>query len=71
VVVSAGYDAAIGDELGRCAVTPQGYAHMTHMLSSLANGKLVLALEVRVRPGWLLCAFNGVLVFREVTIWIP
>lgn len=26
-------------------VTPEGFAHMTHMLSVLANGKLVLALE--------------------------
>ena len=28
-------------------VSPEGFAHMTHMLSVLANGKLVLALEVR------------------------
>ena len=26
-------------------VSPEGFAHMTHMLSVLANGKLVLALE--------------------------
>lgn len=45
--VSAGYDAAIGDELGNMKVSPEGFAHMTHMLSVLANGKLVLALEVR------------------------
>ena len=44
--VSAGFDAADGDTLGRCKVSPAGFAHMTHMLSSLANGKLVLALEV-------------------------
>lgn len=44
--VSAGYDAAQGDELGQMEVTPEGFAHMTHMLSVLANGKLVLALEV-------------------------
>ena len=50
MTVSAGYDAAEGDDLGQCKVTPAGYAHMTHMLSSLANGKLVLALEVRARP---------------------
>lgn len=28
-------------------VSPEGFAHMTHMLSVLAKGKLVLALEVR------------------------
>lgn len=44
--VSAGFDAAKGDDLGECEVTPDGYAHMTHMLSGLANGKLVVALEV-------------------------
>ena len=45
-VVSAGFDAAAGDELGECLVSPGGYAHMTHMLSSLAGGKMVVALEV-------------------------
>ncbi len=45
-LVSAGFDAAEGDELGECLVTPTGYAHMTHMLSGLAGGKLVVALEV-------------------------
>jgi hypothetical protein len=44
--VSAGFDAADGDDLGECHVTPTGYAHMTHMLASLAGGKLVVALEV-------------------------
>jgi histone deacetylase 6 len=45
-LVSAGFDAAKGDKLGECEVTPDGYAHMTHMLASLAGGKLVVALEV-------------------------
>ncbi|KZT72053.1 Arginase/deacetylase [Daedalea quercina L-15889] len=45
VIISAGFDAAEGDTLGECHVTPTGYAHMTHMLSSLANGRLVVALE--------------------------
>jgi acetoin utilization deacetylase AcuC-like enzyme len=48
-VVSAGFDAAAGDDLGECYVTPAGYAHMTHMLSGLANGRLVVALEVCMR----------------------
>lgn len=46
-LVSAGFDAAEGDELGECNVTPSGFAHMTHMLMSLAGGKLAVALEVR------------------------
>ncbi|KAG1217504.1 hypothetical protein G6F62_004419 [Rhizopus arrhizus] len=45
LVVSAGFDAAIGDPIGQCKVTPAGYAHMTHMLKSINNGKLAIALE--------------------------
>ncbi|KAI8048226.1 hypothetical protein BDF21DRAFT_351767 [Thamnidium elegans] len=45
VVVSAGFDAAINDPIGKCNVTPAGYGQMTHMLKSLAHGKLVIALE--------------------------
>ncbi|OCB84319.1 histone deacetylase clr3 [Sanghuangporus baumii] len=45
VIISAGFDAADGDELGECHVTPAGFAHMTHMLQSLAGGKLMVALE--------------------------
>jgi len=40
VIVSAGFDAAAGDELGGCWVTPACYSHMTHMLMSLADGKV-------------------------------
>lgn len=43
--MSAGFDAARGDDLGECDVTPAGFAHMTHSLMSLARGKVVLALE--------------------------
>ncbi|KAI3618931.1 histone deacetylase clr3 [Moniliophthora roreri] len=42
VIISAGFDAAQGDELGECLVSPAGYAHMTHMLSSLAGGRLAV-----------------------------
>jgi len=44
--VSAGFDAAAGDSIGGCFVTPPGYAHMTAMLKTLANGKIVVCLEV-------------------------
>lgn len=45
VIIAAGFDAAHGDQLGGCFVTPACYAHMTHMLKSLANGRLVACLE--------------------------
>ncbi|KAK0547798.1 Histone deacetylase hda1 [Tilletia horrida] len=45
VIISAGFDAAEGDQYGECCVTPRGYAHMTHMLSSLANGRMAVVLE--------------------------
>ena len=45
VIVSAGFDAALGDELGGCFVTPACYAHMTHALMSLAKGKVAVCLE--------------------------
>lgn len=47
--MSAGFDAAEGDELGECNVTPSGYAHMTAMLCTLAEGRVLVALEVRIR----------------------
>ncbi|KAL9039008.1 MAG: hypothetical protein Q9214_005052, partial [Letrouitia sp. 1 TL-2023] len=45
VIIAAGFDAADGDQLGQCYVTPVCYAHMTHMLMPLANGKLAVCLE--------------------------
>lgn len=44
-IISAGFDAARGDPLGCCDVTPAGYAQMTKMLSSLSGGKLLVILE--------------------------
>ncbi|KAI9792280.1 MAG: Histone deacetylase hda1 [Peltula sp. TS41687] len=46
VIISAGFDAAEGDTMGGCFVTPACYAQMTHALMSLANGKVVVCLEV-------------------------
>lgn len=45
VIISAGFDAAEGDLLGACHISPAGYAHMTHMLMSLAGGKVAVCLE--------------------------
>lgn len=45
-LVAAGFDAAAGDQLGGCFVSPACYAHMTSMLMPLANGKIVACLEV-------------------------
>ncbi|CEJ59885.1 Putative Histone deacetylase HdaA [Penicillium brasilianum] len=45
VIISAGFDAAAGDVLGGCFVSPSCYAQMTHMLMTLANGKVAVCLE--------------------------
>ncbi|XP_020290831.1 histone deacetylase 6 isoform X2 [Pseudomyrmex gracilis] len=45
VLISAGFDACVGDPLGGCLVSPEIYAHLTHWLSSLANGRIILSLE--------------------------
>ncbi|KAG8476232.1 hypothetical protein CXB51_033045 [Gossypium anomalum] len=44
-IISAGFDAARGDPLGCCDVTPAGYTQMTHMLSTISGGKLLVVLE--------------------------
>lgn len=45
IIVSSGYDAAIGCPEGRMEVTPAAYAHFIHLLKGLANGKLCVILE--------------------------
>ncbi|KAJ6110855.1 histone deacetylase [Penicillium sp. IBT 16267x] len=45
VIIAAGFDAAAGDVLGGCFVTPPCYAQMTHMLMGLAGGKIAVCLE--------------------------
>ncbi|KAJ4821933.1 Histone deacetylase 15 [Turnera subulata] len=44
-IISAGFDAARGDPLGCCDVTPAGYAQMTQLLYTLSGGKLLVILE--------------------------
>eukprot|EP00877_Chromochloris_zofingiensis_P011018 jgi/Chrzof1/616/Cz01g22160.t1 len=43
IIVSAGFDAAEGDPLGGCHVSPECYGHMTALLQPIAP--LVLLLE--------------------------
>lgn len=45
VLISGGFDAALGDPLGGCRLTPYGYSLMTKKLMEFAGGKIVLALE--------------------------
>lgn len=47
VLVSAGFDAAVGDPLGGCQVTPGGFYEMTRRLQALpsAKGRVIIALE--------------------------
>ena len=45
VLISAGFDSARGDPLGGCDISPTGFAHLTHSLMALAQGKCVLILE--------------------------
>lgn len=64
-IISAGFDAARGDPLGGCDVTPQGYAHMTHLLSSLSQGRLLVVLEGGYNLRSISASANAVM---EVTI---
>ncbi|WIA41969.1 hypothetical protein OEZ86_009272 [Tetradesmus obliquus] len=45
VLISAGFDAADGDFLGLCRVSPAGFAAMTQRLQQHAGGKVVAVLE--------------------------
>ena len=45
VLISAGYDAAIGCPEGQMLVSPATYAHLCHSLQSLAEGKVCVFLE--------------------------
>lgn len=45
VLVSAGFDACVGDPIGKYHVSPEAFGSFTHWLSSLANGKIILCVE--------------------------
>uniref|UniRef100_A0A4W3J347 Histone deacetylase domain-containing protein n=1 Tax=Callorhinchus milii TaxID=7868 RepID=A0A4W3J347_CALMI len=54
ILVSAGFDSAIGDPEGEMCATPECFAHLTHLLKSLANGKICIVLE----GGYNLCSLS-------------
>ncbi|PWA36469.1 histone deacetylase 5 [Artemisia annua] len=45
ILISAGFDAAIGDPLGSCCVTPHGFSILLKKLMEFSKGKIVMALE--------------------------
>ncbi|KAL3289655.1 hypothetical protein HHI36_023063 [Cryptolaemus montrouzieri] len=45
VLISAGYDAAVGCPEGQMLVTPGFYCHVVQLLAGLANGHVVMVLE--------------------------
>lgn len=44
-IISSGFDAADGDIIGGCHVTPAGYGYMTHLVKAISKGKLAVILE--------------------------
>ncbi|XP_069634130.1 histone deacetylase 6 isoform X2 [Haliaeetus albicilla] len=61
VLVAAGFDAALGGPEGHTGVSPDGFALMTHLLSALAGGRLLLALEGGSEPGMLAGGLSAIL----------
>uniref|UniRef100_A0A8C3PBG0 Histone deacetylase 10 n=1 Tax=Chrysemys picta bellii TaxID=8478 RepID=A0A8C3PBG0_CHRPI len=45
ILVSSGYDSGIGDPEGQMNATPECFAHLTHFLMQLANGRVCAVLE--------------------------
>ena len=73
VLVSAGFDAALGDPLGRCCLSPQVYFYMTRALQSLA-GLLLLCVESAAQQvhtgGRVVLALEGGYNLRSVALSI-
>lgn len=44
IIISAGFDSALGDPLGGIGVSPAGYAYMTHGLRAIQK-RLAVVLE--------------------------
>lgn len=45
LIVSSGFDAAEGDPIGGCHVSPSGYSQMTHYVKAIAQGNICVVLE--------------------------
>uniref|UniRef100_A0A4W4E6M6 Histone deacetylase domain-containing protein n=1 Tax=Electrophorus electricus TaxID=8005 RepID=A0A4W4E6M6_ELEEL len=45
VLICAGFDSAIGDPEGHMCASPEIFGHLTHLLMSLAKGRLCVVLE--------------------------
>jgi hypothetical protein len=56
IIVSAGFDAAEGDPIGGCRLTPEAFSHMTALLKAVAP--LALVLEVCVCVCVCVCALR-------------
>ncbi|CBQ72644.1 related to HDA1-histone deacetylase A [Sporisorium reilianum SRZ2] len=65
VIVSAGFDAADGDPIGLNKVSPGGFAQMTHLLTSLCQGKVAVVLEGGYNPD---AVANSALAVTEVLL---
>ncbi|KAM9250287.1 LOW QUALITY PROTEIN: protein deacetylase HDAC6 [Cariama cristata] len=61
VLVAAGFAAAHGDPEGRTGISPDGFALLTHLLSALAGGRLLLTLEGGSEPGALAGGLSAIL----------
>ncbi|XP_058080982.1 histone deacetylase 5-like [Magnolia sinica] len=65
ILISGGFDAAIGDPLGGCRVSPYGYSVMMKKLMEFARGRIVMALEGGYN---LMSLANSVLACVEVLL---
>lgn len=50
IIVSAGFDAGINDQLGHYKVMPETFGHFIQMLKPLAGGRLVIVTEGGYNP---------------------
>ncbi|XP_032819383.2 polyamine deacetylase HDAC10 isoform X1 [Petromyzon marinus] len=64
VIVSAGFDSAIGDPEGMMSATPECFAHLTQLLGGLAGGRLCIVLE----GGYNLCSLAESMCFTVQTL---
>ncbi|KAM3411461.1 hypothetical protein ACQJBY_003241 [Aegilops geniculata] len=74
ILLSAGFDAALGDDMGKCCITPNGYALLLTKLLGFAKGRIVMALEGGYNPESIansVCACAKVLLGDKFTLNSP